>query len=127
MRKERESKAADPLNRTAAINCQDICHDPLKDRETGVEKRRAPSFVWGTDPASEAQPEAHCTDKCTSGGGFLGSTATQITFQEAEHRVRKQQDRPDSSHSDVSLFPVLLVVKDTPGNSNCHSNTRESI
>lgn len=30
--------------------------------------------------------------------------STQIIFQEAEHRVRKQQDRPDSSHSDVSLF-----------------------
>lgn len=59
MRKERESKAAYPLNGTAATNCQDICHDPLKDQETGVEKHRASSLIWGTEPAPEAQPEAH--------------------------------------------------------------------
>jgi len=40
MRKARESKAAHPLHRTAAISRQDICHDPLKDHETGVEKHR---------------------------------------------------------------------------------------
>lgn len=37
-------------------------------------------------------------------GGSLGSAATRIVFQEAEHRVRKQQYGPDSSHSHVSLF-----------------------
>lgn len=79
MGKERESKAADPLNRTAVINCQDICHDLLKDQETGVEKRRVSSFVWGTDPASEAQPEAHCTDKCTSGERFSGSAQLKLS------------------------------------------------